>query len=221
MVPGRGANWLVMADGCPRRLDIEITVDRHCQHNLLVVGRNARPPRSVHFQGSRNVVVIGDDSPWMLAAEIRMSSDDGVVFFGRGVTSNGSSIVAEGQGARIIIGDDCMFAARTAVRTSDRHAICDIGSGAWLNQPGDVILGPHVWVGEEATILKGVRIGAGAIIGAKALVTRSVPKFSVALGLPARVTKSGVTWQRSRKPDPAGLAAILSLSEATSEPAVL
>jgi acetyltransferase-like isoleucine patch superfamily enzyme len=41
----------------------------------------------------------------------------------------------------------------------------------WLNPPVNVLIEPHVWVGQVATILEGVRVGLGSIIGAKSLVT--------------------------------------------------
>jgi serine acetyltransferase len=47
-----------------------------------------------------------------------------------------------------------------------------------------------VWIGYGATILSGVTIGHGAVIGAMSLVTRDVPPFGIAVGNPARVVRS-------------------------------
>jgi lipopolysaccharide O-acetyltransferase len=52
-----------------------------------------------------------------------------------------------------------------------------------------VIISKNVWIGEGAKILKGVRIGEGAIIGAGAVVTKDIPEYSVAVGVPAKVIK--------------------------------
>ena len=46
-----------------------------------------------------------------------------------------------------------------------------------------------VWIGEGVKILRGVRIGKGSVIGAGSVVTRSVPEFSMAVGVPARVIR--------------------------------
>lgn len=51
---------------------------------------------------------------------------------------------------------------------------------------GDTIIGNDVWIGQNATILPGVHIGDGAIIGAGSLVTRHVPPYTIAAGNPAR-----------------------------------
>ena len=54
----------------------------------------------------------------------------------------------------------------------DAKNICD----AWDNK-GDIVIGNDVWIGYEAVILSGVTIGDGAIIGARAVVTKDVPSL--------------------------------------------
>ncbi|WP_085833019.1 CatB-related O-acetyltransferase [Clostridium merdae] len=56
---------------------------------------------------------------------------------------------------------------------------------AWDNK-GDIVLGNDVWIGYEATILSGVHIGDGAIIGARAVVTKDVPPYTIVGGVPAK-----------------------------------
>lgn len=53
-----------------------------------------------------------------------------------------------------------------------------------------VTIGADVWVGEKATILKGVDVGRGAVIGSQTVVNRDVPPFAIAVGAPARVVRS-------------------------------
>ena len=48
---------------------------------------------------------------------------------------------------------------------------------------------PDVWIGSKVTVSRGVVIGTGSVIGANAVVTRDVPAYSVAVGVPARVIK--------------------------------
>ena len=59
---------------------------------------------------------------------------------------------------------------------------------AWDNK-GDITLGHDVWIGYEAVILAGVTIGDGAIIGARAVVTRDVPPYAIVGGVPARLIR--------------------------------
>lgn len=54
---------------------------------------------------------------------------------------------------------------------------------------GPVIIGKNVWIGDKATVLPGVTIGDGAIIGANSVVTKDIPANSIAVGIPAKVVK--------------------------------
>ena len=56
---------------------------------------------------------------------------------------------------------------------------------AWDNK-GDIVIGNDVWIGYEAVILAGVTIGDGAIIGARAVVTKDVPPYTIVGGVPAK-----------------------------------
>ena len=70
---------------------------------------------------------------------------------------------------------------------------CSIACGAkflfntasWDNK-GDIVIGNDVWIGYEAVILAGVTVGDGAIIGARAVVTKDVPPYTVVGGVPAK-----------------------------------
>lgn len=63
----------------------------------------------------------------------------------------------------------------------------DIGDvmSAW-DHKGDIVIGNDVWIGYEAVIMAGVTIGDGAIIGARAVVTKDVPPYTIVGGVPAR-----------------------------------
>ena len=56
---------------------------------------------------------------------------------------------------------------------------------AWDNK-GDIIIGSDVWIGYESVILSGVTIGNGAIIGTRAVVTKDIPPYTIAGGVPAK-----------------------------------
>ena len=56
---------------------------------------------------------------------------------------------------------------------------------AWDNK-GDIVVGNDVWIGYEAVILAGVTIGDGAIIGARAVVTKDVLPYTIVGGVPAK-----------------------------------
>lgn len=63
----------------------------------------------------------------------------------------------------------------------------DVAS-AWDNK-GDIVIGNDVWIGFEAVIMAGVHIGNGAIIGARAVVTKDVAPYTIVGGVPARAIR--------------------------------
>lgn len=94
----------------------------------------------------------------------------------------------------IAIGDNCLFSVGIEIRTHDSHKIFDIETGDRINSPEDVVIGDRVWIGQDALILKGARIGSGSVIGIRSVVTGPVPSNSIAVGVPARVVREGVRW---------------------------
>lgn len=111
-------------------------------------------------------------------------------------------------GRESFIGSGCTFSAATCIRVGVK---CLISSGVRIhdndghpldpvrramNEPirqdeaADVTIGDNVWIGAQATILKGVTIGNDSVVGTSAVVTSDVPAKSVVAGNPARVVKS-------------------------------
>ena len=58
-------------------------------------------------------------------------------------------------------------------------------ASAWDNK-GDIVIGNDVWIGYDTVIMAGVRIGDGAIIGTRAVVTKDVEPYSIVGGVPAK-----------------------------------
>lgn len=65
----------------------------------------------------------------------------------------------------------------------------EIPEADYWEQRGDIVVGNDVWIGFEALIMAGVTIGDGAIIGARSVVTKDVPPYTIVAGSPARVIK--------------------------------
>ncbi len=61
-------------------------------------------------------------------------------------------------------------------------------TNAWDNK-GGIVIGNDVWIGFEAVILSGVTIGDGAVIGTRAVVTKDVPPYTIAGGVPAKLIR--------------------------------
>jgi acetyltransferase-like isoleucine patch superfamily enzyme len=86
------------------------------------------------------------------------------------------------------IGANVLVAAHTTINTvSHASERCDIPINDQPVLTGPVVIEDDVWIGLNAVILQGVTLGRGCIVGAGAVVTRSVPPWSIAVGVPARV----------------------------------
>ena len=135
------------------------------------------------------------------------------IHWGNGATANGVTIIVQGEGRNITIGEDCMFADEIEVRNSDMHGIVEIGTAEWLNKPVDVVVQPHVWVAQRVMIIKSPRIGYGSVIGAMSCVTRAIPPKSLAAGAPAKVIRDNITWDRADRPSQRTIDLIRSLDQ--------
>ena len=66
---------------------------------------------------------------------------------------------------------------------------------AWDNK-GDIVIGNDVWIGFEAVIMSGVTIGDGAIVGARAVVTKDVPPYTIVGGVPVKEIRKRFSDER-------------------------
>lgn len=100
-------------------------------------------------------------------------------------------------GERNVINFGCFFDGRKfTIRTGKdvsigpEASILTLGhdpqSPNFTDRGGDVVIGDRVWIGYRALILPGVEIGEGAVVAAGAVVTKSVPPFTIVGGNPAR-----------------------------------
>lgn len=99
--------------------------------------------------------------------------------------SNSISIVACKS---IEIGDKFLCGDRVTIVDCDFHGIAPDRKLSESNC-SPVIIGNNVWLGSEVTVLKGVTIGDNAVVGAKSLVTKSIPANCIAAGIPAKVIR--------------------------------
>ena len=114
--------------------------------------------------------------------------------------------------SQITIGDNCMFAAGAYITDADWHDIYDRTEAIGQTRP--VTLQQNVWIGDGATVCKGVTIGENSIIGAGSVVASNIPSNVVAAGNPAKVVKDldpdrTLTTRKAIFEDPSALQARL------------
>lgn len=115
------------------------------------------------------------------------TNESGRIILGSDIRINrGCTIVSY---ARVTIGDFAIIGEYVTIR--------DANHGTQPHEPmrfqphvsKPIVIGGDVWIGRGACILPGVKIGNGAVIGANSVVTRDIPEFSIAAGIPAQVIR--------------------------------
>lgn len=104
---------------------------------------------------------------------------------------------------RVTIGAECVIADRAMFIDFD-HGVVEVerpirSQGIYKR---DVVVGSNVWIGYNASILRGVRVGDNSVIGTNAVVTKDVPANAVVTGVPARVIRMREAPKTLRWPDP-------------------
>jgi acetyltransferase-like isoleucine patch superfamily enzyme len=117
-----------------------------------------------------------------------------LLVFGKNVQVNDFVHIAAVQ--RVTIGDNVLIASKVFISDSNHGDY----SGAEQSHPSHppierklsaapVEIGNNVWIGEFVSILQGVKIGEGTIIGSMSVVTKDIPANCIAVGSPAKIIK--------------------------------
>jgi acetyltransferase-like isoleucine patch superfamily enzyme len=171
---------------------VHIGLGNHCKvsnHGRLHIGRRWRQsaflPSQLVLLDKASLAVTGEFS---LHTGFSVFINEGArLELGSGYINNGFRLSCF---ERISIGDHVAIAENVTMRDSDDHTFK--GRRHEMTQP--ITIGNRVWIGMNATILKGVTIGDGAVVAANALVNRDVPPSTLVAGVPAKVVKTGIEW---------------------------
>lgn len=166
----------------------------------LIIGRNVTIRGAARIHIGRNVAI--DDNVVLDArgAEASIKLGDGVLISRNTIlrARNGRIAIGEGSdiGANCVlatdsqleIGRDVLLAAYVYVTAGGNHRYEDVTTPIirqGFSSKGGVHIGDDVWIGAQSTVLDGVSIGTGCVVGAHSLVNRSLADRSVAWGVPA------------------------------------
>jgi acetyltransferase-like isoleucine patch superfamily enzyme len=143
-----------------------------------------------------NSLSVGEDS--IIHADISFEENGGEVRIGNRTFVGRSDLVCYRS---LVIGDDVIMSWGITIVDHDSHSIDwekrrndvrDWGKGQknWKHiAHAPVVVGDKAWIGFNVSILKGVTIGEGAVVGACSVVTKDIPPYAVAVGNPARVVR--------------------------------
>lgn len=184
--------------------------------NVLNVGREVKFTKSsLLFKEKTAAVVIGDNVK-ISSCQIEIGRNSALtigsgctisgkitvglnsrIHIGDGLSVTGNVTLRAVESTAIDIGDDCLFGSDIIIRTADGHPVYDAKTGERINASRSISIGRHVWIADRAVILKGADIGDASVVGVGSVLTKPIGSHSVAVGNPARVVKTGITWERS------------------------
>ena len=170
--------------------------------NEVVIGKGDSVSGHLNVAGDNNIFVAAGFGKMGSVTNVRftLGGRSNHVYLGEGFTSVSSDWIIEGDNRTVIVGNDCMVSWNVYVMNYDSHGIIDVASRAVINAPADILIGQHCWIGRASSIVKGVTIGSGSIIGGGSTVTTDIASQVIVVGSPAREVRSGVTWSRGRNP---------------------
>ena len=149
---------------------------------------------TINFFGDNALLYLSDSGRHQYNLKLDLWRET-TAFFGVDNYFNGvfSAIVSERQ--NLIVGNGGSFSFGIWLRTADPHLIYDAGSGKRTNMSKSILIGDHVWIGQNALILKGCTIGSGSIISAAAVLAgKEVKSNSIYAGNPARMIKDNIFY---------------------------
>lgn len=124
-----------------------------------------------------------------ISSFVKLKINDGVIKIGKNCTINSFCFLYGDEGG-LEIGDNVLISPGVGIfpsnykYTDKNKLIIDQG----VTSKG-IKIEDDVWIGSNSTILDGVTIGKGSVVGAGSVITHNVPPFSVVFGVPARVIR--------------------------------
>lgn len=129
---------------------------------------------------------------------VQSFDDNNRIHFGAGCTVNTGNLLVQGVDKSIFFGHDCMFLTNFHARTSDSHSIFSYCTGERINCDRSIKIGDHTWIGRSCIINKGVEGDDDVVLGQGAIVNGVLIGAAIYAGVPARMIKNNVSWDRDR-----------------------
>jgi acetyltransferase-like isoleucine patch superfamily enzyme len=154
----------------------------------FVCGKDISLGTGLDIRLRKNSTVHLDDRCSIGNGSVLDCAENASIILGKNVVLFKNIVIAARE--RIEIGDDCLIGEFSSIRDFN-HSFEDIhipiAHQGYTSEP--VIIDSDVWVGRGVAVLKGVKIGKHAVIGANSVVTKDIPGGVVAVGVPARIIK--------------------------------
>lgn len=189
----------------------------------IVIGENVGLATSHIYAQSGSLIELGPDSMYLDSCIYAYNNavfrsggssefnrlyaqvyDNSIVSIGEGFIGYsfpGKSFIIHSQpDTSVTIGKKCTFSYGISIMSQDGHSLFDVKTGKNINSTKEIshsrsiVIGDHVWIGFDVSILYKTNVGSGSMIGANSVVKGNIPNNCVAVGSPAKVIRRDIAW---------------------------
>ncbi len=194
-----------------------VKVNNNGTNNEIIIKTNKNSINRINLriEGNNNKVIL-EEGGVNVTIDLHINGNNNLFFLDKMYTTFKTNALLFGEGQKIsigkhahfgnvglnaqentsiIIGNEALFSYQVEIRTTDSHSVLSLQTGERINPAKNIKIGNHVWIGTQTIINKGVEIADDVIVGAKALVVKSVLENHVSIGgVPAKIIQRNVTW---------------------------
>lgn len=166
----------------------------HVRLRIGVPSVSSRLSIEISVKGRGNHISLGDSitGSWIMylygRSRVEIGSDSSAIGLKMYV----------GNRCQCRVGQDCLISDCVLLQCGDGHGLVDLAKRQQINRSmSSIKIGNHCWLGRCAAVVtssKKVCMGSGSVLGLGAVLARSIPETSLAIGIPARVVRSHITW---------------------------
>ncbi len=180
----------------------------------VVIGRNTQIAEETEINlGSNSTVNIGNNVKLSSGSTLRCEDNstlnigDGCVFGKSKVVSRNNvfigtkSIFNDGliliceENTNIKIGNNVLVSSNVHMRSGNGHSLFDVSQKMNISEKNKhIVIGNHVWIGQDTTILFNSELDDECVVGAKSLVKNRHKKGSLVYGVPAKTMRNNIRW---------------------------
>ncbi|MFM2588568.1 acyltransferase [Vibrio sp. TBV020] len=180
-----------------KRLDLSTRLRNkvRIEHNNTVTISSGAKLRdcNISIKGQNNRLVI-ESGVNIRKTQIEIDGNHCTVYIGKDcVIGHGCYLSSREIKTELMLGANCMLSRNVKVMTSDGHDI--LKGGKRINPAQSISIGEQVWLADNTTVLKGVKIGDNSIVGINSTLTKSIASGSIAVGNPAKVVQTDISWR--------------------------
>jgi acetyltransferase-like isoleucine patch superfamily enzyme len=158
-----------------------------CEENVIL--KDSR----IEFNANNSIIYLSSSKH---IYKLNVSVNNNCVFYiGKNNYINQVITAIVSEEKNIVIGNNGVFSLGIWFRTADPHLIYDIKTNKRINESKSIYIGDHIWIGQNALLLKGTQVDSGSILGANSVISNKIiHNNEIWAGNPIKFIKNDIFW---------------------------